>query len=107
RKGMNENSPIKTREYLAAGLPVIIGYDDIDFPDRPDYILQLPNSEDNVVIHIEAIRAFVRRVKGTRVPREIVQPRIDAAGKEATRLAFMRQCLVTSQSSGRRPGGDP
>ncbi|MFN3692462.1 MAG: hypothetical protein ACK4R7_06185, partial [Fervidobacterium sp.] len=48
RKKMNEASPFKVREYSALGLPVIIGYKDTDLPDGAPFILQIPNTEDNI-----------------------------------------------------------
>jgi len=95
RKRMNEASPLKTREYLAYGLPVIIGYKDTDFPDEPDFLLRLENREDNVERSIDRIRDFVLRWKGKRVPREQVL-RIDAVGKEKARIAFFKTVLGQS-----------
>src|SRR5205807_8242905 len=49
RRGVDENSPLKVREYLAYGLPVISGHRDPDFPSpEPWFLLRLPNNESNV-----------------------------------------------------------
>ncbi len=90
RKRMDEASPLKVREYLACGLPTIIGYRDTDFSEERPFLLQLPNTEDNVVRHLPEIRAFVDRVKGTRVPREEVS-HLDLANKEPKRLEFLAE----------------
>ena len=52
-KQMNEACAIKVREYLAAGLPVIIPYKDTAFVDNnlPEWVLELPNQKLSL-IHI-------------------------------------------------------
>ncbi|MEM3658339.1 MAG: glycosyltransferase family 4 protein [Candidatus Hadarchaeum sp.] len=91
-KGMNEACPIKVREYLAFGLPVIAGYRDTDFLEGAPFLLQLPNTEDNVVKNITVIERFVMHWKGKRVPREAIR-HLDIHYKEAARLAFLRSVL--------------
>jgi glycosyltransferase involved in cell wall biosynthesis len=92
RKGMEEASPLKVREYLAHGIPVVAGYDDSDFAGAsPWFMLRIPNTEDNVDSHRAEIRAFVQRVRGRRVPRAEVDELIGAHAKERARLTFMRQ----------------
>ena len=90
RKGMTEASPLKVREYLAYGLPVIIGYKDTDFPNGAPFLLELPNCEDNIASNIQLIKNFVHQWKGRRVPREEIL-HLSAEQKEAKRLAFFRQ----------------
>ncbi len=92
RKGMNEASPLKVREYLGLGLPIIIGHEDTDFPGGAPFILQLPNREDNVAISLPQIRQFVENWRGRRVPRSVVA-QIDQTVKEEKRLAFFRRVL--------------
>lgn len=90
RKGMQEASPLKTREYLAHGLPVIIGYNDTDFPEGADFLLDLPNIENNVLSNRDRIRMFVESWRGRRVSRsEILH--LDTAEKECVRLRFLNQ----------------
>lgn len=88
REGMGEASPLKLREYLAAGLPSIIGYEDTDFPSGADFLLRIPNRESCVADSIDEIGAFVARWQGRRVPREVVA-RIDLRAKERDRLTFV------------------
>jgi hypothetical protein len=92
RKSMNEGSELKTREYLAAGLPVILSVQDTDFVHGADFILQLPNVETNVVDSLDQIDAFVTRVRGHRVPREQVA-HLDWQVKEPRRLAFIQRVI--------------
>jgi hypothetical protein len=88
RNRMEEACPLKLREYLAAGLPSIIGYEDTDFPNGDDFLLRVPNREGGVADSLQEIEAFVARWKGRRVPREAVA-RIDVGEKERERLAFL------------------
>jgi hypothetical protein len=93
RQNINETSPLKLREYLAYGLPVIIGHRDPDVPEGGAwYLLELPNEESNVAEHLDEIRDFVERVRGRRVPRGEVRF-LDSASKEQTRLEFLARVL--------------
>lgn len=94
RAGINEASPLKTREYLAYGIPVVTGYLDTDFPEETEFMLRLPNEEDNVKDNVPAIRHFVAKWRGKRVPRSDVL-RIDSRQKEAERLSFFASLLDT------------
>jgi len=92
RNSMTEASPLKVREYLLYGIPTITAYDDTDFlGERPWFILQLPNAEENVRMHLDEIRAFVARVRGRRIPREEVLGRLSSERKEVERLAFLER----------------
>ena len=93
RIGMNESSSLKTREYLAFGLPVVVGYRDTDFPGPADFLLELPNAEDNVAANVERIERFVLSWKGRRIPRESVR-HLDVRVKEERRLAFFGQIVA-------------
>jgi hypothetical protein len=100
RIGIDEASPLKVREYLAFGLPVVIGYEDTDFADvDPWYLLRLPNREDNVASHAREIAAFAERVRGRRVDRSEVASRIDLAGKEQRRLDFLAELADHASSA--------
>jgi hypothetical protein len=88
RNRMEEASPLKVREYLARGIPTIIGYQDTDFPDPHQFLLQVPNRADGIVSSIDAIVGFVERSRGVRVPRAAVT-RLDVSIKEEARLEFL------------------
>jgi hypothetical protein len=90
RKGRTEACPLKVREYLAYGLPAVIAYRDTDLDGLDDwFLLRLPNEEGNVEANVDAIRSFVARVRGRRVPREAVAGRIGTEAKERRRLEFV------------------
>jgi glycosyltransferase involved in cell wall biosynthesis len=98
RKGMAEASPLKVREYLAHGLPTIIGYEDTDFVGADPWFLErLPNTDWHVGDHLERIYGFARAAVGRRVPRAEIA-HLDATMKEARRLAFLEEIASTGPS---------
>lgn len=92
RLDLSEASPLKVAEYLAYGLPAITAYTDTRFPDGAPFLLQLPNTEDNVESCLESISAFVLEWMGRRVDRAAVAS-IDARVIERRRLDFMLRSL--------------
>ena len=88
RKSMDEACPLKVREYLALGLPVIGACLDTDIPENADYYLRLPNSSESLQPHAAAIAAFLERWRGRRVPRASIA-HLDSKLKENERLKFM------------------
>ncbi len=101
RKRMEEACPLKVREYLAYGLPVIIAYQDTDFPEPVSFVLQLPNEEHNLQRSQAEIERFVLRWQGFRVHRESIL-HLDVNQKEKQRLAFFERVLGGEQ---RPPAG--
>lgn len=45
KKNMNQAAALKIRHYLAKGLPVIIGYDDVDLQSDLPFVLKVANDE--------------------------------------------------------------
>lgn len=92
KKKMNEACPLKIREYLALGLPVIGACADTDIPSGADYYLRLPNEPSSLEPHREAILRFVTYWRGRRVARDAVA-HLDTSVKETRRLAFMSKIV--------------
>jgi hypothetical protein len=88
RKRMSEACPLKVREYLAMGLPAIVGYRDTDFPHPVPFMLEIPNRTGNAVEYSDAIVALCRNWRGRRVDRRSIE-HIDLAAKETQRIAFL------------------
>lgn len=89
RNRMAEASPLKVREYLARGLPVIGAYHDTDISGR-EFFLELDNEEDNIRPNLARIREFVARWKGRRVaPEDVEELRTEV--KEEARLRFFQE----------------
>jgi hypothetical protein len=99
RKGMEEASPLKTRECLAYGIPMVIPYYDSDLHDFLNpCILQIPNSEDNIRLAGEKIKDFAYEMRGKRIQLSELDERIGLKVKEKRRLAFMQECRDRSFS---------
>lgn len=93
RKRMSEACPLKVREYLAHGLPVVIAHTDPDFPSPTPFILQLPNREDNIAASLARLNDFVHAWLTKRVhPQQIRH--LDISVKEQQRLRFF-SCIAT------------
>lgn len=92
RKKLEEASPLKVREYLAYGLPTIIGYHDTDLHEM-EFILNIGNYEDNVEKNIEKIKYFILRWKGKRVKKEQLEDLIGLKAKEHERLKFFEDII--------------
>lgn len=94
RKGMDEASSLKVRDYLAFGFPIIIGYQDTALMEarlNPYFILQLPNSENNVEMHIEQIINFAKENQNKVLELDEVSEFIDSKVWENKRLLFFNQ----------------
>jgi hypothetical protein len=64
RTGLREGAVLKTRDYLARGIPVVLGYEDVDVPADLPFVMQVPN--DDGLLSVDALTAFAERV--TRAP---------------------------------------
>ena len=92
RNGMHESCSLKVREYLAHGIPVLLGNRDSDFPESRWFLKVLPNTENNITDHTEEIRQFAESVDGRRVQRDEIG-HIDYQIREQERLAFLASRL--------------
>lgn len=88
KNGMDEACPLKVREYLACGLPVLAAYRDTDIPESADYFLRLPNDAAPLAPHRERIAAWLAHWRTRRVPRNAVA-HLDVTVKEKARLDFI------------------
>jgi len=94
RKQLEENSALKVRESLAYGLPTILAYYDSDISGKDfEFVLEIPNTESNVLEHTEEIKEFIFRMVGKRADRDKIAPLIDQRKKEEARLDFFSQII--------------
>lgn len=97
RVQLEEASPLKSRECLAFGLPLVVAYTDTDLDETAgDFLLKIPNKEDNIQSHARFIQEFAYRMRGRRADRKLLKQYIDADQKEATRLSFFAELLQRS-----------
>jgi hypothetical protein len=92
RNNMNEASPLKSRQYLAQGLPIIIGYEDTDFLDGAAFILNIGNYDNNISDHIDEIKNFINMIKKIKpdIIREQSRTILDYTYKEKLRINFFQ-----------------
>jgi hypothetical protein len=93
RNNMKEACPLKSREYGKIGLPMIFAYKDPDFSGTP-FVLELENTETNVMDNIEAIKLFIQKWKGRRVNLNVIEPLISLSIKEEARLTFFKKIIL-------------
>ena len=93
RKNMLETSPLKTREYLALGLPVIMRYVDTDFMEGAPFILQLPAGESPLRSYSDRIDDFIQTWKNDIVAREDIDL-LSSKIKEEIRINFMMNISI-------------
>jgi glycosyltransferase involved in cell wall biosynthesis len=91
--GMNEASPLKVREYLALGLPVVIRYIDTDFHGNHGFLLNLPFDSRRLVDFKDDIFKFSSDWQNRRVSKFEVEPFISAKNKENQRIMFFDRIL--------------
>jgi glycosyltransferase involved in cell wall biosynthesis len=96
KKNMREACPLKVREYLAYGLPTIVGYRDTDFFEPVPFLLQLPSTDENVIENLEEVEKFVLNWKGKRIDRREVL-KLDTKYKELERLKFITSSMVSNR----------
>ena len=60
RNNMKEGSPIKTREFVARGLPFVVGYSDPDLEGADDFFMTIP--ADNSAVNIDEVVAFAEDI---------------------------------------------
>lgn len=99
RKEMNEACPLKVRQYLAQGLPVIAASADPDISDSQRFYLQLANSEENIKSSLSEIRDFVNYVTGNAEirlsARQYAENYLSATNKETPRLQFFAEVVAS------------
>jgi glycosyltransferase involved in cell wall biosynthesis len=86
---MSEASPLKSREYLALGLPVIGGYRDTDIPEESPVYLRVDNRPGAIVDDLTRVEEFVTFWRGRRVAHGDIAF-LDTRVKERQRLEFLQ-----------------
>lgn len=98
RIDLNEACVLKVREYLAYGIPTIIGYHDTDFPKPVPYILKIPNTPNNIIDSLQSIEEFVQTARGRRVAKHDIN-HLDVNFKEKQRIEFFQKCIDSKQNN--------
>lgn len=102
RNGMEQACPLKSRTCLAAGLPLIYGYEDPDIEGRESFALRIRDADWATGNAVEQARHFIRRIHGEAACRrsawQFAKKRFDHSVIERRRLDFFESIL-----SGRDP----
>lgn len=86
--GKEVDSTLKVREYLAYGLPVILGHWDVDFMDS-EFVLKVTD-ENHEILNSELIQQYLQNYKNYVVNNGDLKI-IDSKTKEQERLNFFRK----------------
>jgi hypothetical protein len=94
RKGMEEACPLKIREYIYFGKPVILGYKDTAFINKhiPDWVLELPN-DDEFEQKAKRIASFANRLKSSVIDFNEAYQLFDALNFEERRMHFLEEIV--------------
>jgi hypothetical protein len=60
RTGLRQAGVLKTRDHIARGLPVVLGYEDVDVPNDSPFVLRVPSDDSPIVL--DDLFAFAERV---------------------------------------------
>lgn len=97
RKNMEEACPLKVRQYLAQGLPVLAGNNDTDIVEEKSFYLKISNNEENIKNDFGIIESFVYRVFNNKVyrreARSFAVKALSPAIKESARLNFFTKVI--------------
>lgn len=63
RSNLKTGSTLKVREYCARGIPFVVGYKDVDFPEDFPFLLRIPSDESPV--DIQKVISFYEELKKT------------------------------------------
>lgn len=95
KNGLDEASPLKTRQYLACGLPIIYAYEDTDIPKNSEFVLQFKNKENN--INLKEVELFVQNVFNNHAIRkkakEFANTVLDSSVKEMQRIDYFKKII--------------
>ncbi|WLI77669.1 hypothetical protein Q5705_03675 [Kosakonia sp. H02] len=99
RKNMVEACPLKVREYLAYGYPVILGYQDTAFIEQqlqPDFVHFIDTSKDITPEAAAALKRFIEDNKNKVVPTSKIEF-LDTKFLEKKRYEFFSHVLANKK----------
>lgn len=96
-KSMEEASALKSRQYLAHGVPFVYSYIDTDLQGDEDFGLVIPNTPSNVKDSVEEIREFINKCFKNREirlnARQFAEQNLDVNVKEKKRLNYLKNFI--------------
>ena len=99
RAGIREASPLKTREYLSYGLPVVVAYEEAEPRlHHVPYVLRIETQESDIESQAFAVAAFGHKWKNQRIKQDLTP--LGSATIEALRLKFFAAVVEKCGQSG-------
>jgi hypothetical protein len=100
--GLTEACPLKSRQYLAQGLPIVYAYDDVDLSGEEKFALKISNNPTNIKEYELEIKQFVNycfnNIDLRKEVREYSERVIDTQVKEGNRVLFFQQVIKAGLS---------
>ncbi len=97
RTGLRQAAVLKTREYIARGLPTVLGYEDVDLPADCPFVLRVPN--DDSPLSTDALFEFAERLSRerelVRTMRSFAEQTLDWRVKVPRFVAFADELLAS------------
>lgn len=92
RKGLDECSALKVRDYALLGMPMILAYKETPFVDRdlPEWVLEIENSESGLASSLDGVVTFAEQWKGKSFDPYQAGSFYDSGVVENRRLEFFR-----------------
>jgi hypothetical protein len=87
---MSEACPLKVREYLSLGYPVIIGYKDTAFSSDFEYVYKLDTETE---IDFSNMKYFIEKYARVSVPTVAVRPLISTDILEEKRVKYFKDVI--------------
>ncbi len=104
RKNLVEATPLKVRESMMRGYPVMIGYTDPDFVTKDrlnDFIFRVPPTDEPV--DFDAVVTFAKAALSVNgypsLISDLARPKIDFDVKAQETLGVIKECLVALQNA--------
>ena len=98
RKNMEEACPLKSRQYLSLGIPMVYAYDDPDMTGDEPFCLKLPNVEGNVEHCLEEISRFFFMANNDLNMKQMAmnfsRDSLSVSKKERLRLEFFKEVVL-------------
>ncbi|GAB5539896.1 MAG: hypothetical protein Salg2KO_19990 [Salibacteraceae bacterium] len=94
RKNMREASALKVRSYLAAGLPIVLAYDDTDIQSDYPFIHRVSNTEEAISFEDVMVQFMPLFIPQTKLDiQKFVSIHLDIVRKQKKLILFFEQIL--------------
>jgi len=98
RKGLNECSTLKVRDYAVMGMPMILSYKETAFVGEilPEWILEIKNEEGSLLMNKSRIISFATRWRRKAFNHKKASKYFDSLIVESRRVGFFKEVCKTA-----------